>query len=206
VSILALPSAPVMINFEILMINDFKNYLQVNTSLNKEEIDYIISFGVFHKLRKNQLILREGEICRHKYFVLSGILRVFGIALDGSEHIVRFSQENTWTLDKESYDLEKPARISISAVEPTNVLSWTKAGFERLNEELPGLKALTTQLTADNIYISSQRLLITLSGKPEEKYRDFVQHYPRLLLRLPLKMIAGYLGVSLRTLDRIRHG
>lgn len=194
-----------LIIFGISMINDFKNYLQLKTNLNGDEIDYVISLAVSRKLRRNEFILQEGEICRYKFFVVNGLLRTFSISSDGTEHILRFSQENTWTLDKESYDLQAPARTNISAVEQSNILFWTKAGFERLNEELPALKSFTTQLTADNIYSSSQRLLTTLSATPEEKYQDFVQNQSELLLRLPLKMIAAYLGISLRTLDRIRH-
>lgn len=194
-----------LINFGISMINGFNKYLQLKTNLKEDEIDYVISLAVPRKLRRNEFILQEGEICRYKFFVISGLLRIFSISSDGSEHIIRFSQENTWTLDKESYDLETPARTNISAVEQCNILLWTKANFERLNEELPALKNFTTQLTVDNIYISSQRLQTTLSATPEEKYQDFVQHHPELLLRLPLKMIAAYLGMSLRTLDRIRH-
>lgn len=194
-----------LIIFGISMINDFKNYLQLKTNLNRDEIDYVISLAVSRKLRRNEFILQEGEICRYKFFVVNGLLRTFSISSDGTEHILRFSQENTWTLDKESYDLQAPARTNISAVEQSNILFWTKADFERLNKELPALKSFTTQLTADNIYSSSQRLLTTLSATPEEKYQDFVQNQSELLLRLPLKMIAAYLGISLRTLDRIRH-
>lgn len=184
---------------------DFEKYLQQKTELNETAVERIISLAGSRKLRRNEFILREGEICRHKFFVESGLLRNFIIASDGSEHILKFSQENTWIVDKESYDRQVPAYTSIAAVEPGGILFWTKADFERLNEELPALRSFTTQLTADNIYINSQRLLTTLSATPEEKYQNFVQNHPELLLRLPLKMIAAYLGISLRTLDRIRH-
>ncbi|ACU61774.1 putative transcriptional regulator, Crp/Fnr family [Chitinophaga pinensis DSM 2588] len=185
--------------------NAFNNYLQVNTRLKEEEIDTIISFAVSRKLRKHEFLFHEGDICRHKYFVISGLLRSFSTGSDGTEHIIKFSPENSWTLDKESYDLQIAAHTSISAVEASHILSWSKADFERLNKEIPALNEFTTQLTADNIYNSSQRLVTTLSATPEEKYLDFVKNYPALLQRLPLKMIAAYLGVSLRTLDRIRH-
>jgi hypothetical protein len=44
-----------------------------------------------------------------------------------------------------------------------------------------------------------------LSASPEERYNDFVRDYPALLNRLPLRMIAAYLGISIKTLTRIRH-
>lgn len=191
--------------FGILMSDNFKTYLQANTGLDDAGITQMMLFAVSRKLQKNEFVLHEGDVCRQKIFVVSGLLRAFNMTMDGSEHIVRFSQENSWIIDKESYDRQVPARTSISAVEPSHILTWNKADFEKLNQELPALKQFTTQITADNIYLNSQRLLTTLSATPEEKYQDFIQNNPGLLLRVPLKMIAAYLGVSLRTLDRIRH-
>lgn len=187
------------------MISSFKNYWQSDTKLSEDDIRYMLSLAVARQLRKNEFILHEGQICRHKFFVASGLLRVFSTTSDGSEHINRFLPENSWTMDKESYDRQAPAQTSISAVEPSNILFWAKADFEKLTEDLPALKSFTEQLTLDHIYNVSKRLLNALSGTPKERYQNFVKNHPGLLLRLPLKMVASYLGISLRTLDRIRH-
>lgn len=187
------------------MMDKFKIYLQQNTGLAAAGIDHIMSFVKLRKLRRNEFVLREGEVCRHKLFVITGLLRAFNITPDGSEHITRFSSEMNWIIDKESYDLGTPASINICAVEPSTIFVWAKADFDRLSNELPALHNLLAQITADNIYKSSERLLTMLSATPEEKYQDFIQKYPVLLQRLPLKMIAAYLGISSRTLDRIRH-
>ena len=187
------------------MTANFKNYLRLQTSLNDADINSICALAVTRKLRRNEFLLREGEVCRHKIFIESGLLRNFGIKPDGGEHILQFSPENTWTLDVESYDKQIPSRYNISAVEPSEVLLWAKADFNGLLDDVPQLKSLANQLISRNIYNSRQRLLTALSGTPEEKYEDFVQHSPELLSRLPLRMIAAYLGISLKTLNRVRH-
>jgi CRP-like cAMP-binding protein len=54
-------------------------------------------------------------------------------------------------------------------------------------------------------YLASQRRVQTaISADAETKYREFVQTYPQLALRVPLRMIASYLGLSAETLSRIR--
>ena len=85
------------------------------------------------------------------------------------------------------------------------MLQWLKADFNGLLEEIPQLKILAEQMVSRSIHSSRQRIITTLSATPEQKYEDFVQTYPGLLSRLPLRMIAGYLGVSLKTLTRLRH-
>jgi CRP-like cAMP-binding protein len=183
----------------------FKTYLQIASHLQEKEILQIYSLATPRDVAKNELLLKEGTVCHHKFFLLNGLLQVFKISNNGNEHIIRFAQENNWIVDKESYDKNTPSKTSISTIEASTILVWNKTDFDRLNNHIPALKAFTDQITAQHIYKGNERLLTTLSASPEEKYQDFVQNHPDLLRRLPLKMIASYLGISTRTLDRIRH-
>jgi CRP/FNR family transcriptional regulator len=186
------------------MIAAFENYLRLHTDLSQEDICRISALAIARKLRRNEFLFRQGEVSRHKVFVVSGLLRIFGMTPDGGEHILQFSPENTWTLDAESYDQQTPSHYNISAVEPSGLLLWAKADFDKLLKEIPRLKNFAEQLISRNIYSGRQRLLTTLSATPEEKYEGFVQNSPELLSRLPLRMIAAYLGISLKTLNRVR--
>lgn len=184
----------------------FENYLlQQQTGLDEADIHRISSLAVPRKLRRKEFLLREGEVCRHKTFIVTGLLRTFSITPDGNEHILLFSPENTWTLEVESYDRQMPARSAIDAVESSEILQWTKPDFNILLDEIPQLRRLSEQLISRSIHSSRQRIMTTLSATPEERYDEFVQNHPELLVRLPLRMIAAYLGVSLKTLTRIRH-
>ncbi|MVN90557.1 Crp/Fnr family transcriptional regulator [Mucilaginibacter aquatilis] len=183
----------------------FETYLQTQTTLTANEISQVSSMASFRILKRNESVLFAGDICKHKTFVISGLLRNYSTSVDGSEHILRFSPENSWTLDVESYDKQAPSVINISAIEPSQVLMWNKTDFQNLLVNVPALKQLAEQLIANNTHYSSQRMLTTLSASPEEKYEDFTRRFPNLLARLPLRMIAAYLGISLKTLTRIRH-
>jgi len=187
------------------MVAAFQTYIRQHANLSDAEIEQVVLPATQKTVQRNQLLLHEGQVCRHKIFVTSGLLRTFGTAADGSEHILQFAPENSWTLDVESYDLQTPATMNIGAVETSEVLLWLKADFNRLLVDVPGLKAFSQQIVSRNIYNSRQRILMSLSATPEEKYDDFVQSHPTLLARLPLHMIASYLGISLKTLTRLRH-
>lgn len=184
---------------------EFEAYLRTHTNLTPDVIRSISDLAVTRTLRRNDCIFSAGEICRHKVFVVSGMLRTFSESADGSEHILQFSPENNWALDVESYDKQVPSMVSLGAVEPTKVLYWHKADFNSLLSTIPQFRSFADQIIARNIYYSRQRMLMMLSATPEEKYEDFVREFPGYLLRLPLRMIAAYLGISLKTLTRIRH-
>lgn len=187
------------------MISAFETYLHTHAGLTGEEINRISSAATARSIRRNELILQEGQVCRHKTFLVNGLLRTYGIVADGSEHILQFATENTWALDAESYDHQKPTLFNIAAVERSELLQWMKPAFDRLLLEIPALKAFSEQLIANSNHRSRQRLFTSLSATPEEKYEEFVRLFPDLLARLPLHMIAAYLGISLKTLTRIRH-
>lgn len=180
-------------------------YLRAHTNVTNEEIEKVQSLAVTRTLRRNEFLLREGEVCRHKIFVSKGLLRTFGTAADGSEHILYFAPEHNWTLDAESYDSHQPAKFNIAAVEQSEVLLWVKHDFDHLLATVPELRHFSERLVMRSGHMGRHRLLAALSATPEEKYQDFIQSYPDLLPRLPLHMIAAYLGVSLKTLTRIRH-
>jgi len=187
------------------MLSEFENYLKSKTSLTDDEIHIISSSALRQNLNRNELVLKAGSVCRHKVFVVKGMLRTFSTSTNGNEYILQFSPELTWTLDVESYDKEIPSQVNIEAIEPTEVLLWTKKDFTRFLNEIPEFKKLSQQIISYNIYYNRQRMLTALSATPEEKYEDFTKRFPSLLLRLPLRMIASYLGISIKTLTRIRH-
>lgn len=186
------------------MIEKFQQYICAHASLTEEELERVYLIADERVLKRNELLLTEGEICRHKTFIVSGMLRTFGTSDDGSEHILQFSTENNWALDAESYDKLAPSRFNIAAVERSQLLMWSKPDFDRLLHDIPALKSLAERLISRAIYTGRHRLLTALSATPEQKYIDFVQEFPSLVRRLPLHMIAAYLGISLKTLTRIR--
>ena len=187
------------------MHTEFENYLAAQTDLPAETIRHIGSVATLRRLAKNEALLTAGEICRHKVFIISGMLRSYYLRTDGSEHILQFSPQHTWTLDVESYDKQTPAVVNIEAVERSVVLLWTRPDFDKLLKDIPALKKFSESLIARTIYHNRNRILTILSGTPEERYADFINTYPDYLARLPLRMVAAYLGISLKTLTRIRH-
>jgi CRP-like cAMP-binding protein len=69
----------------------------------------------------------------------------------------------------------------------------------------PVLRELAERLQVDSLHASQDRILMNISATSEEKYQAFVNTFPDIFLRVPLHMVASYLGVSRETLSRIRH-
>ncbi len=174
--------------------------------LDEHEVALTSLLAKARRLRRNESLLAAGEVCRYKIFIHSGLLKAYTLSPEGNETIFHFLPEQTWTsLDVESYDKQSPSSFHIAAIEPAELLIWNKRDFEQLLSDLPVLKKHADQLGARKVYLSKQRLMNALAGSPEEKYEQFNRNHPGLLARVPLHMIAAYLGVSVKTITRIRH-
>lgn len=157
------------------------------------------------KVRRKQLLLQEGEVCLYKMFVAEGLLKTYYIKDDGSEHILRFSPEGSWCADAKSMANQTASKLNIEVMEDSVVLLWTHEALSALVKSIPGLQAYTNDLITQSLYSSYERILSNISATSEEKYQGFVNNYPDLINRVPLHMIASFLGVSRETLSRIRH-
>ena len=192
-----------MTNFGV-MTDVFKDYLRRNSQMNEADIQLILDLALQRKLKRNDFLLEQGGVCRHKTFVAAGLLRTYGLNAEGHEHILQFAPELTWTLDAESYNKAIPSRYSICAIERSEVLMWAKPDFDQLLATIPALKLFSDHIISETMQSTRNRLHTILSATPEERYDDFLKTTPHLLQRLPLKMIAAYLGISLKTLNRVR--
>jgi CRP-like cAMP-binding protein len=187
------------------MFENFEKYITDKASITNEELLQIRSLAVEKRVCKREFVLQEGEVCRHKIFVVKGLLRTYRLADNGTEHMMRFSPENAWSIDHESYSRRQPSQYYTEAMEDSELLVWTRDSMDRLFAEIPAFRLFSEQVKETSINDSQQRILMNISYTAEEKYNAFVQSFPEVFSRVPLHMVASYLGVSRETLSRIRH-
>jgi CRP-like cAMP-binding protein len=186
------------------MIEPFRNYLISKAAFTDDELELMEAGAVVKKLKRREFLLQQGDVCRDMAFVVSGSLRLYRTDEEAQEHIMRFAVENWWIADAESFRTGLPARGAIDALEDTQVLLWSKENFERLKREIPTFNALESQLAGHYLDAQVNRLYTAISHSAEVRYEEFVKAFPDFYQRIPLHMIASYLGVSRETLSRIR--
>ena len=152
----------------------------------------------------NTSLLREGEVCRHLYFLNKGIVRFFVMNDDGKDTTKFFTTEHELFTSQQSFSSQVLAREYIESLEETHLFTITYDALQRLYEEVPKWHIFIRRVLqavngmTEGIYMDS----ITLTA--EERYRRLLQDEPEIALRAPLKHIASYLGVTPESLSRIR--
>jgi CRP-like cAMP-binding protein len=173
-------------------------------SLNPDEEKYFSSLLRFKSLKKKQYLLQEGDINRYQYFVNKGCLRTYTIDERGLEHIIQFAIEDWWTGDMYSFLTQTPARYTIDALEDSEIICLEKPALEELYIKIPKFEKFFRNLLQNAFIALQERILSSLSKPADERYCIFIEKYPLMEQRLPLKQIASYLGITPESLSRIR--
>jgi len=186
------------------MFEAFEKYLKEKADLDAEEINAVRAVSMQKKVRKRQYMLQEGDVCHNNCFIVKGCLRMYTVGDDGVEHILRFAIENWWISDRESYNNGSPSKCNIDALEDCEVILIDKPGFLHLLTTIPKFKIFIDGLLARSYDAIQNRVIGAISYTTEEKYQNFVTRFPDIFNRVPLHMIASYLGVSRETLSRVK--
>jgi CRP-like cAMP-binding protein len=179
-------------------------YLREKAGLTEVELQQVEAFMIAKKLRKRQYLLQEGDVCHHNCFIVKGCLRMYRLGKNGTEHILRFGIENWWMADYESYNSGEPSQRNIDALEDSELLLIKKEDLDALLSEIPNFQSFIKKLEYKSFDVSQNRILSNISDTAEERYLKFIQSYPEFNRRIPLHMIASYLGTSRETLSRVR--
>ena len=153
---------------------------------------------------KGEIILHKGDICKFGFFVLSGCLKSYVIDKSGKEHILQFAPEHWFVSDIDSFVTGKPSNTYIEAIEITEVRLFRNVLFERKEQLTKEELIEQNKKLILNILATNKRLASILAATAEERYLDFITTYPSLVQRLPLKLIAAYIGVTPEYLSDVR--
>lgn len=155
--------------------------------------------------KKNELLIKAGQVCRHLYFIERGCIRGY-YNIDGKDQTQWFGFENDFVTSFRSYTTRAASREYIEVLEDDAVIwSIAKEDLDQLLQQFPELEKMV-RLIYEHYYIRLEDRYSNAHFKnATERYEDLLQYSPHILQRIPLGFIASYLGISAETLSRIRN-
>lgn len=172
------------------------NNISKIVTLTRKEQAFFLSKIETKNYKAKTIILNAGEVCKHSYFVNSGLLRSFTINDNIVEHVLSFACEGWWIGDLYSLLSQKPGNLFIEVLEDAEIVLLSKESQEQLYLEIPKLERFFRILTENSLVANQERLMDNLSLTAEERFEKFCKKYPTLIQKVPQKQIASYIGVT----------
>lgn len=182
----------------------FKKHIAKFAKVPEDDFEQIIKFFDIREAGKKENLLEQGQICRHHYFVLEGLLRKFYINEKGTEQTTEFAIETWWLTDNFAYENQLPTEFYIQAVEKSTLLCITPGKRQKLLEEFPVMERYFRFVYQRAYAAAQKRIKFLFSFSKEEFYFQAVRNHPEFIQRVPQYLIASYLGFTPEYLSEIR--
>lgn len=182
----------------------FKHFLQAISPITDQEFADTIPFFTQQQLKKGDFFVAQGRICRQVAFVEKGTLRVYYLNAKAEEITSCFCTEDNMTTSYKSFILQEPSDLFIQAIEDTSLLAIEYGNLQNLYTTYPNWQTIGRALV-EKEYLNMEKYASVLNNETaKEKYLRLQKEQPNVLLKAPVEHIASYLGVTRRTLSRIR--
>lgn len=172
--------------------------------LSDEEAVYVLSFYREKKFKKNELLLRAGDVAHDVYFVVSGGLHQYYTDENGTERTCTFSFAKNYITDLESFSKKIPSASTITTLMPAQCLLISCDDLNELLRTSPAIARYFSILMERIAAESIRRTKSLLSSTPEKQFKELLELEPEIFQKVPQRYIAQYLGVAPESLSRIK--
>jgi len=152
---------------------------------------------------KGHVLIKQDTTCHFLYFVESGMARTFYLK-DGKDVTDWFSAENSFACSVISFITRQPDMRSIELLEPSVLYSIHYNDMEDLCSKHHDIETFFRRLVNFSLVQVLQKLDALHFATALQRYQTLRSTHPTIFQRVPLGMIASYLGVTQETLSRIR--
>ncbi|MBT3068831.1 Crp/Fnr family transcriptional regulator [Rhodoferax sp. U11-2br] len=165
---------------------------------------YFLELGKDLHVDANQSLLRAGAVAKHIYLIQVGAVRLCARNAQGAETSVQFFFEGDMVSSLESMVSGCPSGLDLIAIEACDLRVIDRDTLLALLRSNPLLQsqllALTQQRLIDYIHLYTS----AISETPTQRYQAMLVTHKDQLARIPLHILASYLGVTPVHLSRIR--
>jgi CRP-like cAMP-binding protein len=171
--------------------------------LSKEAEKAIAEICSIVTIKKNKDLQPIGHTCKTIYFIKKGTARIYYFK-DGIDITESFFFENCIIARIESLFTGKPSRKAIQILEDAEIIAINANQLFKLYDVFPEIERLFRKIFEAAYVETVNRIEGIQFHSADERYNALVIEAPNILMRVPLKYVASYLGITQVSLSRIR--
>ncbi|MEX6691023.1 Crp/Fnr family transcriptional regulator [Danxiaibacter flavus] len=181
----------------------YKKKLESLARISKKDFDQLCSIMHERDLKKGEVILKEGQICKCYYYINNGSIRGFEIH-EGKEININFYFEEDLACNFRSFIRQSPSSLNLVAAENCKVFYVSRSDAIELFLNNNSLHFLLFRFFEELYLKEEEHSSMFKLMSPAQRYKHTLDNHPNYFQQVPLTHLASYLGMSRETLNRIR--
>jgi CRP-like cAMP-binding protein len=183
------------------------SYVEALRFISEQEKAVLESYFQPIKMAEGDALFEGGKRCNQLFFICKGILRIHSVNARGVDITHYFYKENQFCTILDSFDEGRFTDVKIQAACDGEVFQITKLKLHALYDKLPFLKDIIDRAILHGLLEKMRLRNSYLGQEAADQYKLFVTQQPEIALRVSVKDIASFLGITPQSLSRIRkHG
>ena len=187
---------------EVFAFRDRLNSLGIST--NDKDLQLFLPIIRRKEIKKGEIFLEKGEICKETYFNIKGLVRSFQKLPNGSEKTYVICHENHIFTEHTSFVSQTPSSDYIEALEDTSMLYFTYNDLMKLYDKSQAIERIGRQVSDLNFILAKTKLMSLMNDDAVTRYLHFSKFYENILHRIPQNIIASYLGITPQSFSRLK--
>jgi len=179
------------------------NFVKKFVDFDEYEIQAMLKRVIFIRLKKNEIFINEGDIAHQIAFTNKGYLRVY-YWHDGEEITRDITPLHSFATALPSFISQTPSFEIVSTVTDCELIIIHRNDLEYLYSNYPKWERFGRRIMEEMFVESQRRIYSFITETAEIRYKKLLKQHPDMIREVPLKYIAGFLGIKIQSLSRLR--
>lgn len=174
-----------------------------NGTLSNQSIDWLSQILIPIKTLRGDIVLPEGTICKHIYYIDRGLVRQTYTKKNKvlTEHI---AHEGNIVICIESMFNKTPSQLTVECLEPCWIYALPYEDIVTISHSSFELCNVLMSIIKESLILSQRKADALRYSNAMERYKQTLKDYPEIIRRAPLHIVASYLQITPETLSRVR--
>ena len=186
------------------MSHSLQSYLQRLIPMSNGTADQIEGYFKHEVISRNSSIISPGQTSRKSYFLKEGIIRSYIIDIKGNEVTTRIYCAPDFLNDFQSFFKKEPSKEYLETITDCEVQTLDFQSAQECFHGIPEFREWGRMMLTMNYSVLHSNMIDFHTETAEERYLKLMTDYPEIIQKVPLKIVASYLGITDSSLSRIR--